>query len=147
MRVTVSSALPVSADKAWDLLSRADTLLFVTRGLMGFRALSGAFPERWQQGKTEQARILLFGLLPAWKHNIHFERVDASAGELMTREAGGLIKTWDHLMTVEAKGEGDCRYTDRVEIEAGILTPFVWAYASAFYRYRQRRWRKLIRLR
>jgi hypothetical protein len=44
-----------------------------------------------------------------------------------------------------ARGEeGTTHYTDQVEIQAGLLTPLVWALASIFYRYRQFRWRRLV---
>jgi hypothetical protein len=34
--------------------------------------------------------------------------------------------------------------TDRIELHAGLLTPAVWLFAFMFYRYRHRRWRRLI---
>jgi hypothetical protein len=34
-------------------------------------------------------------------------------------------------------------YRDTVEIDAGILTFVVWAWANWLYRHRQRRWRAL----
>jgi hypothetical protein len=43
------------------------------------------------------------------------------------------------------KVEGDgTLYTDNVRVEAGILTPIVWAFAVCFYQYRQRRWCQLV---
>lgn len=54
-----------------------------------------------------------------------------------------LIQRWDHLITVEPDGSRRTRYTDRIEIEAGWLTPLVWAFAQVFYAHRQRRWRRL----
>ncbi len=35
------------------------------------------------------------------------------------------------------------RYSDVIDIDAGILTPLVWGFAHLFYHYRQMRWRKL----
>jgi hypothetical protein len=40
---------------------------------------------------------------------------------------------------------GRCRYSDEIEVRAGALPPLVWLYAQLFYRYRQRRWRRLER--
>jgi len=40
---------------------------------------------------------------------------------------------------------GRCGYTDQIDIQAGILTPPIWLFAHIFYRYRQRRWRHLVR--
>ena len=53
-------------------------------------------------------------------------------------------KSVDHRITLKVDGEGTS-YTDNVRIEAGILTPIVWAFAVCFYHYRQRRWRQLVK--
>ncbi len=146
MRVTVSSEFDISAEQAWGLVTRPDTLQFITKGLIGFRPLDGGFPEFWQEGKTERVRLLLGGLIPASEYHICFTRIDEQARELLTNEAGGAITQWDHLMTIDPLAENRCRYTDSIDIEAGRLTRSVCAYAKFFYRYRQRRWLKLIKL-
>jgi hypothetical protein len=33
---------------------------------------------------------------------------------------------------------------DRVDIRAGLLTPFIWLFAQGFYRWRQYRWGRLL---
>jgi hypothetical protein len=38
---------------------------------------------------------------------------------------------------------GGTHYSDEVEVSAGALTPFIWAFAQIFYWHRQRRWRGL----
>ncbi len=42
-----------------------------------------------------------------------------------------------------APSPGGTLYRDRVEIDAGLLTPVVAALARVFYRHRQGRWRAL----
>jgi hypothetical protein len=37
-----------------------------------------------------------------------------------------------------------CRYSDTVDIDAGAMTPVVAKAAVGIYRYRQRRWHKLV---
>ena len=54
------------------------------------------------------------------------------------------MRNWNHLIRIEPEGAGS-RYTDEIEIGAGPLTPLISLYAKLFYRYRQRRWRKLAR--
>jgi hypothetical protein len=58
---------------------------------------------------------------------------------------GSLAAKWDHLITISQGTDGNVVYTDDVEVSAGWLTPFVWLYAHVFYRYRQYRWRRLVR--
>lgn len=62
--------------------------------------------------------------------------------ELRDDGRGTLATKWDHLITIQASEQGS--YTDRVEVRAGVLTPFVWLFSWFFYRHRQRRWQRLI---
>jgi len=50
----------------------------------------------------------------------------------------------DHRIIIHDEPNGKTRYSDDVEIEAGLLTPFVWLFSQAFYRHRQRQWQKLV---
>jgi ligand-binding SRPBCC domain-containing protein len=142
--VRVSTRLPVPPELAWDTVKRTDTLRYVTRGLLGFRA-EGEIPERLSEGETYRMRLLFFGVLPAWHHEIHVARLDDASHEIRTEERGGPVRDWRHRITVDAEGWGATRYMDEIQIAAGPLTPFVWLYAQLFYRYRQWRWRRLAR--
>lgn len=146
MKVAVSTQLNVSAESAWQLVTQSNTLTFVTRGLMGFRPASGSFPKQWNQGETQKMRILLFGFIPAWQHQITFKEISAPKKQLLTHESGGVISVWNHLISVTEKSATGCQYNDIVEVKAGIFTPLIWLYAHAFYRYRQWRWHKLVNL-
>ncbi|WP_374137484.1 hypothetical protein [Sphingomonas sp.] len=59
--------------------------------------------------------------------------------------SGDLIKRWDHWITIEPIAPDRCRYTDEVEVSAGIFTPFIWLFALVFYAHRQSRWRALVK--
>ena len=74
MTILVESYLPLPAGEAWQLVKRSQTLIFVTRGIIGFR--SGDFPVIWQQGQMISTRLYAFGLIPLWKHSLKFERID-----------------------------------------------------------------------
>ena len=140
----VSTRLPVPPDLAWDTVKRTDTLRYVTRGLLGFRP-EGEIPDRLAEGETYRMRLLFFGVLPAWRHEIQVIRLDDASQEIRTEEHGGPVRDWRHRITVDAEGWGATRYMDEIEIAAGPLTPLVWLYAQVFYRYRQWRWRRLAR--
>jgi hypothetical protein len=59
--------------------------------------------------------------------------------------AGGVLRVWNHTLHVEPLTGRSCRYSDTVEIEAGLFTPVVVKVSRWIYRYRQRRWHKLVR--
>ena len=106
-----------------------------------------SFPDEWEE-KAYLVSMRLFGVLPLGRQHIDISIRDRSAEtgrfhvELRDNGHGTLISTWDHRITIEAAPTG-CRYTDRVDIRAGLLTPFATLFAWVFYRHRQRRWRQV----
>ena len=141
MRVRVETELPISADRGWELVSKPALLEFVMPRVMGLSGL----PERWSgAGGMDRLGLRLFGVVPMWDHVIRFERFEPY--EIVTDESGGPVSVWRHTARFEPLSADSCLYVDDIEIEAGRLTPLVWAYASYQYRHRQRRWRALARV-
>jgi len=141
MQVNISTFLPISAEQLIEELKSPKRLQETAAPLVFFDyAGAEALPEKWLV-KSYLFSVRLFGFLPFGKHTMVFTYPDA----LSIRDNGysGLCKRWDHLMTV-TESEGGCIYNDHAEVEAGILTPVVWLFAQAMYRFRQRSWRKLI---
>ena len=115
----------------------------VTRGLVELAGLD-EHPGPWTTGTTVAGRLRVLGV-PFSHHRITVESIDHERRSLQSDEGGGPIRSWRHLITVEpVAGEpARSRYTDRIEIRAGLLTPAITLFAHGFYRLRQRRWRRL----
>jgi len=141
MRALIQTELPANADRVWHLTQRGETLTYIARGLVSFGGPE-ALPERFTEGSAVDVRIWFFGFIPAWRHHLAIKSISDDRRELLSNESGGLVRVWNHLIHVEALDEARCRYTDDLEIQAGLFTPLVWLYAHGFYRYRQRRWRR-----
>jgi hypothetical protein len=149
MQIERSIVLPCSAERCFSEVQTPRLLLYVARPVLRFVPLeSTSFPERWEQREYVVA-VRLLGVVPIGKQLVNISGRDRSSEkgrfyvELRDNGRGTLMSKWDHLITIEARPEG-CRYTDRVEIQAGFLTPFVWLFAWFFYRHRQNRWRRLV---
>ncbi len=140
--VRVSTELPIPAETAFDLAQKPALFLYVVRGLFRVTGL----PERQEFGEGDElsARIWWFGVIPAWRHHLKLVRI--APYELYTNERGGPVRVWNHRLTFEPLAGGGCRYTDEVELDAGLQTPGVWLFAQLAFRYRQRRWRALARI-
>jgi hypothetical protein len=144
MRVFVQSTLPCHADAAWSAVQTSALLEEICAPLIYFRAEPGTeIPERWSPGGANRLQPRMFGFLPLATRVLNWERIDQTAREIQTREHDAMIRRWDHRIHVEPAGDGSCRYTDDVQIEAGVLTPLVWLYAQWFYRHRQKRWQRV----
>ena len=68
-----------------------------------------------------------FRAIPYSRHTIEIVSVEDVGMHLVTKEHGGVIRGLRHYITVEPLDDRRCRYIDRIEIDAGILTPVtVW---------------------
>ncbi|MEA2683479.1 MAG: hypothetical protein QOK05_1807 [Chloroflexota bacterium] len=96
------------------------------------------------EGSVVRLHVRPLHLPGGYDHEIRFVRIDAANRAVVTEEHGGVIRHWRHRLTVEPLDRGHSRYTDTVDIDAGLLTPAVWGFARAFYQYRHGRWRRLL---
>lgn len=144
MTVQIRSRLPAPAERVWELIQRKETFLEITRGMVGYPGAEEWPDKLFSPGTILTMLVRPFGWGPASPHEVRVVRVDETAREIETEEHGGLVSLWNHRMHVESVSSVESRYTDCVELKAGLLTPVAWAFASLFYLNRQRRWRKLL---
>lgn len=140
MFVRVSTELPIAAETACKLAQKPAVFKHVVWPIFTI----GRVPELVAQGEEISARLYFFGFLPAWRHYLRL--VSAGPREIYSNERGGPVKVWNHRLTFEPISGNSCRYTDEVEIHAGVGTLSTVLFAHVIYRWRQWRWRRLARL-
>lgn len=148
MRIKLTTKLNASAAQVWTAVRKPRLLDYVAYPLQVFEPIEPAtLPDVWPEGQ-HLVRPRMFGMLPMGTQWIVISNVEDGPLRYRLRDDGhgSLMSRWDHMITVEPINASTCRYTDEVEVEAGVLTPFVAAFAHLFYRHRQRRWRKLVAL-
>ncbi len=147
MKISLSTRIAMPPDEVWRRVQTPELLMHIAAPLVRFQLLEPSQARDFGSCDRFLVRLTLFGVLPFGTQwivpTIHVD--DAAPWPKRLRDNGhsALIKTWDHWITVEPDGEGGTRYRDDVEVKAGPLTPFIWAFAHIFYRHRQRRWRAL----
>lgn len=147
MIVALSTTLTTAAEVAYQHVRCSALLHYVAHPLIRFRPTT-SFPSLWQEGPYE-TELCLLGLIPLGRQTIRIELPNGPAdGTFRVRDngQGHLAHTWDHWITIEPLNANRCRYTDRIIIRAGLLTPFVWLFALGFYAWRQYRWQRLVQL-
>ncbi|OBJ96061.1 hypothetical protein A5638_18900 [Mycolicibacterium fortuitum] len=142
-RIHVETILPADTARVWQAMQQVPTFLYVCRGLFGVPALAGR-TEPFQAGDRGTGWLFAFHVIPAYRHTIEVLDVDDTTRTIRTHEYGGVLRSWDHTLHVEAVTGHSCRYSDTVEIDAGRLTFVVTVLARGIYAYRHRRWRKLV---
>ncbi|MFI0355284.1 hypothetical protein [Actinomadura sp. 9N407] len=140
--IRIETTLPTDAERVWRAMQHPASFTYVVRGLFAFPPLAGR-TEPVRDGETGIGRLRLFHLIPLWRHSMRID-VDAGDRSLHSQEHGGVLKTWNHTLHVEPLSERQCRYSDTVEFDAGRFDAMTAAFATWFYRHRQRRWHKLV---
>ncbi len=143
--VTVNTELPADAALVWRGVCTPAAFEHVAAPLIRYPA-AGAIDRPWRRDDVVEGWTFLFGIVPFSKHHLRIADLDDDARRLTSAEHGGVIRTWNHVIEVEPVAPDRCRYTDRIDIDAGPLTLLVATYAHLFYRHRQRRWTRLARL-
>lgn len=144
--IRVSTDLPLAAERACALARRPALFAFVVKPVFRVTGLPSDrdFELSAAPGDELSARLWWFGVVPAWRH--HLRIVALEPRELFTNERGGLLRSWNHRLTFEPRGDAACRYTDEVTLDAGPATPLVRLFAHGLFRWRQARWRALARV-
>lgn len=147
MKVSLSTRIAMSPDDVWQRVQTPELLMHIAAPLVRFELLEPADATNFSVSDRFLVRLTLLGFLPFGTQwivpTIHLNEAAPWPKRLRDNGHSALIKTWDHWITVEPDGNGGTRYRDDVEVKAGLLTPFIWAFAQIFYRHRQRRWRAL----
>ncbi len=144
--VEISTHLNAPPERVWEEVNRPKLLLFVSHPVLQFRLVEPAnLPDQWADGDYV-FKLRWRGIVPFGKQVISISRPSTEGALRCLRDNGrsALAKRWDHLISVEPDGDGT-RYTDRIEIDAGIATPIVAIFARSFYAHRQKRWHKLVK--
>jgi len=146
MQVKISTTLPCPPERVWQEVQTTKLLLHVAYPLVVFEPVAPrAFPETWSE-ESYLVRMRVFGFILIGNQWIVIKRkVTNEKFELLDDGHSNIIKQWRHLISLQRTPEGFTRYTDTVDIKAGLLSFGVWLFANIFYRYRQSRWRQLVK--
>jgi len=140
--ITVSTILDAPADVVWPAATTPHAFVHVAKGMLRLPAAEH-LDRPWRVDDEIRGWTFLFGVVPFSIHRLSIESIDHHSRTIVSDEGGGMIRSWRHELTTTPVGENQCQYVDRIDIDAGPMTPFVAAFAAVFYRYRQRRWRSL----
>ncbi|PSL32972.1 hypothetical protein B0H99_11082 [Planomicrobium soli] len=144
MLVTVKSVFNCNSDRFFDEIRKSKSLLYISKPLIKFKSLRRQLlPRELSEGKY-LVKMYLLGLIPLGKQWIVIT-IDPNKKLIRDNGYSKLISKWDHQISLINIGNHKTLYTDAIEIDAGVLTPVIGVFAYIFYRWRQKRWKKLIK--
>ena len=145
MIIKVSSIFNTTPDKLWKEIKNPNSLKYVSYPLLLFTPMKGTDLEAdWKINREYNLNLFLFTFIPVGTHRIVLKTIDTSKNEIISNEGGLLAKVWNHTIEFTPINANQLKYTDTIEIKAGLLTIVICGFAYIFYNHRQRRWKKLL---
>ena len=141
--ITKTSVFPAAEQEVFEKLQKLSTLQHIAFPYATFEPADGCKNLIWREGESFEFKFRLFGIIPFGIHRINVIDFSLENG-IYTKEGNRHVPVWNHRITIEPLDEKNIRYTDEVEIGAGLKTPFVCLWAKMFYTHRQKRWIKLL---
>jgi hypothetical protein len=146
MIAKIATTFEYPIETIWDKITQTGSLEYISAPLLTFKPVDGnGLEDCWRVGHPYKLSLFFLNMLPLGNHQITIVKIDPKRHEIVSEEGGTLAKVWNHSIYMQAVGQESVYYTDKIEIKAGLLTLPVWLFANAFYRHRQRRWKKLLR--
>ena len=143
IKIIVSSILNNSAEKIWNKILNIETLIYICKPMITFKSKTKENNMKWELKKEYIFRLFIYGFLPFGNHSIILEKIDENNKIIISKEHNNIITIWNHIIKMENNGEKSIKYTDEVEIYAGIFTFFVAIWSIIFYKHRQKKWAKI----
>lgn len=141
-RHQISRDYPVNIETLWADILDLDALAQSMEDEVTYEGMpSGPVFE----GQVVMVNLKRWGWFPMGKWTMEIVRLDNDNHILESREHGGLVRCYRHRLEVIETGPNSCRYTDHLDVDAGLLTPLVFPSFRAMYeqRHEKRRARLL----
>ena len=145
IRITISSILDNSSEKIWNKLLDVETLIYICEPLATFKTKEKNLI-KWELNKEYVFKLFIYRFIPFGNHKIILEKIDENSKIIISKEHNSIVKIWNHKIRMEDKGENCIKYTDEVELYAGVFTSFVAIWGIIFYKHRQKKWKKIAKM-
>ncbi|MGH1329284.1 MAG: hypothetical protein ACRBBK_00235 [Paracoccaceae bacterium] len=132
--IIVEHDYPVAPAALWAIVTDYQALAYVMKGLIAFEGLPQG---RAYSGQAFWVQVSLFGRFAPQPYFMEVLECDEARMLIRSREKGAGVKSWHHRLQVSATAHGS-RLSDRIEIEAGLLTPLFALWARYLYRARHK---------
>jgi hypothetical protein len=139
--VALSQDYPASPQEVWRVASDWSSLVAASRGLLSYE---GAPEGPLRPGQTVVLSLSFLGLFPPKPWTITIEQLDRDSMTMFSVEHGPPVRRWEHWMEVGPAPGGGARLSDRIEIDAGTMTPLYAIFARALYASRHPRRRRML---
>jgi hypothetical protein len=139
---TVSKIYPVSAQVLWEDILDPNALAESMKGSLTY---SGLPTEPVYEGQRIVVSIKRWGWFPMGRWTMEVVRRDDERRVLESREFGSLIRNFHHRLEVESLGDSEARYSDHLDLDAGLFTILLLpTFVSMYERRHEQRLKRVL---
>ena len=150
MSFTRRVELRCTVSDAFAALHNPEVFQSVSKPFLRFTPLNPAvFPQRYESGKSYVVSARAFGVFPLGTQEINPITSSDAEGSVFTDNGRGLsgalgvMREFHHTMTLEPSGHGPAVLVDRLEWDAGFLSPAFYVGFRFFWWWRHRVMKRL----
>jgi hypothetical protein len=115
MIIRVTSIFLADREKVFERLQEIETLRYICSPLAIFTPLEES--QKWQAGAVFRFDLTACGI-KFGVHTIKVKKFDID--KILTHEHNKNVPVWNHIITLEKHGKNQTKYTDIVEVRAGL---------------------------
>jgi ligand-binding SRPBCC domain-containing protein len=141
--IKIETSFDAPAEKVWPYLLELKTLQYIARPLVYFKPKVEF--NQFREGENYNLTLKILGLFPIRNHLIFIKELNKASLTIKSQESNAIIPIWNHTISLKPNGD-KTDYTDEIEINAGKLTKIISTFAKIFYKHRQKRWKKLLKI-
>jgi len=145
IRIIISSILNNFTEKIWNKLLDIETLIYICKPIATFKTGTKDKYIKWELNKEYIFKLFIYWFIPFGNHKILLEKIDEENKIIISKEHNNIVKIWNHKIKIEDKGENIIKYTDEIELYAGVFTLFIAIWGIMFYKHRQKKWKKIVK--
>jgi len=139
---TISKVYPVSAQVLWEDILDPSALADSMKGSLTY---SGLPTEPVFEGQRIVVSIKRWGWFPMGRWTMDVVRRDDDRRILESSEFGSLVRNYRHRLEVEHLGDREARYSDHLDLDAGLLTNLMFpTFISMYERRHEQRLKRLL---
>ena len=139
---TISKVYPVSAQVLWDDILDPSALADSMKGSLTY---SGLPTEPVFEGQRIVVSIKRWGWIPMGRWTMDVVRRDDDRRILESSEFGSLVRNYRHRLEVEPLGDSTARYSDHLDLDAGLFTNLMFpTFISIYERRHEQRLKRLL---
>lgn len=139
---TISKVYPVSAQVLWEDILDPNALADSMKGSLTY---SGLPTEPVFEGQRIVVSIKRWGWFPMGRWTMDVVRRDDDRRILESSEFGSLVRNYRHRLEVEPLSDSEARYSDYLDLDAGLFTNLMLpTFVSMYERRHEQRLKRLV---